>query len=223
MTTDVMHAAFLYRLGEVPRYERFPLPVAGEDEVVVTVEAAALKPSDRLMARGVGYAPAVLPHVVGLDGVGRLGDGSRVVFMISQPPYGGMAEQTLVRRGAWLAVPDGVDDVTAAAIANPGMAAWKTISWEGRVEEGHRVLILGATGMSGRIAAQLAIDRGAWVVAAGRDKRVLDLLVEWGAAATRGTTRPSERTSGAVRRRWPRRRSRAVGRGRRCWRAGGCR
>jgi NADPH:quinone reductase-like Zn-dependent oxidoreductase len=162
------------------------------------VAAAALKPSDRLMARGGGYAPAVLPHVVGLDGVGRLGDGTRVAFMISQPPYGGMAEQTLVRRGAWLAVPDGVDDVTAAAVANPGMAAWKTISWEGRVEEGHRVLILGATGMSGRIAAQLAIDRGARVVAAGRDKRVLDLLDEWGAAATMSLERSGDEIAASV-------------------------
>jgi len=51
--------------------------------------------------------------------------------MIPRHPYGGMADRTVVRRGMWLPVPDGIDDVTAAAFANPGMAAWKTIIWEG--------------------------------------------------------------------------------------------
>jgi NADPH:quinone reductase-like Zn-dependent oxidoreductase len=63
---------------------------------------------------GVHYAPTEFPMVVGLDGVGRLPDGARVAFFAPQAPYGGMAEQALVRRGMWLPVPDGIDDVTAA-------------------------------------------------------------------------------------------------------------
>ncbi|MFY9929682.1 MAG: hypothetical protein WAK82_16885, partial [Streptosporangiaceae bacterium] len=127
MSTAQMQAAVLHGIGQAPRYETFPAPAAGEDEAVVTVTAAALKPSDRLMADGVHYAPAAFPQVAGLDGVGRLDDGTRVAFLPPVRPYGGMAEQTLVRQGLWLPVPDGVDDVTAAAFANPGMAAWKTI------------------------------------------------------------------------------------------------
>jgi NADPH:quinone reductase-like Zn-dependent oxidoreductase len=155
-----VHAAVLHEIGQTPRYELFPAPVAGDDEAVVTVTAAALKPSDRLMANGVGYAPTTLPHVVGLDGVGRLQDGTRVAFMMPQRPYGGMAERTLVHRGMWLPVPDGIDDVTAAALANPGMAAWKTLIWEGELAAGQAVLVLGATGTSGRIATQLAKRHG---------------------------------------------------------------
>jgi NADPH2:quinone reductase len=194
-----MRAAVLHRLGERPRYETFPAPHPGAGEAVVTVSAAALKPSDRLMARGVGYAPAQLPHVVGLDGVGRLGDGSRVAFMIPETPYGAMAERTLVRRGAWLPVPDEIDDVTAAAFANPGMAAWKTIVWEGQVAADRRVLILGATGASGRIAAQLAIMLGARVVVAGRNQSVLAGLVRRGAAATVALDRPREEIAADLR------------------------
>jgi len=97
----------------------------------VEVAAAALKPSDRAMAAGVHYAPQALPCVVGLDGVGRRADGTRVAFMPPPSPYGGMAERTLVRQGLWLAVPDDVDDVVAAAVRNPGMAAWKSVVWEG--------------------------------------------------------------------------------------------
>jgi NADPH:quinone reductase-like Zn-dependent oxidoreductase len=164
----------------------------------VTVTAAALKPSDRLMANGVHYAPTTFPRVVGLDGVGRLADGTRVAFMIPQPPYGGMAEQTLVRRGMWLAVPDGVDDVTAAAVLNPGMAAWKTLVWEGELTAGQSVLVLGATGTSGRIAAQLATRHGARVVAAGRNRRVLDQLVARGAGAAIEVDRPPEELAAAI-------------------------
>lgn len=69
---QTIHAAVLHGLGQTPRYQRFPGPVASEDEVVVTVTAAALKPSDRLMADGVHYAHTTFPHVLGLDGVGRL-------------------------------------------------------------------------------------------------------------------------------------------------------
>jgi hypothetical protein len=71
MGTRQIHAAVLHGIGQTPRYESFPAPAAGDGEAVVTVTAAALKPSDRLMANGVHYAPTTFPQVVGLDGVGR--------------------------------------------------------------------------------------------------------------------------------------------------------
>lgn len=177
---EQMRAAVLYGVGQTPRYEGFPVPVAGDGQTVVAVTAAALKPSDRWMAKGLGHVPRGFPAVAGLDGIGRLDDGTRVAFLISQQPYGGMAEKTLVRTGIWLPVPDGVDDITAAAYLNPGMAAWKTILWEGALAQGQSALVLGATGTSGRIAAQLAARQGARVVAAGRDQSVLDSLTECG-------------------------------------------
>jgi NADPH:quinone reductase-like Zn-dependent oxidoreductase len=191
-TQQMIHAAVLHAIGQTPRYEPFPAPVAGDSdgdgESVVTVTAAALKPSDRWMANGVHYAPTRLPQVVGLDGVGRLQDGTRVAFFALQPPYGGMAEQALDRRGVWFTVPDGIDDVTAAAVLNPGMAAWKALVWEGELAAGQRLLVLGATSTSGRIATQLAKRRGARVVAAGRNQRVLGQLLERGADARSGST-----------------------------------
>ncbi|WP_242907687.1 hypothetical protein [Actinomadura terrae] len=193
-----VHAAVLHATGEPPRYGPFPAPVAGDGEAVVTVTAAALKPSDRAMAGGVHYAPTEFPHVAGLDGVGRLDDGTRVAFLIPRPPYGGMAERTLVRRDMWLPVPDGVDDVTAAALLNPGMAAWKTIVAEGEAAAGQTVLVLGATGASGRIAAHLAVRRDARVVVAGRDRRVLDHLVTQGVAAAIPLDRPHDELADAL-------------------------
>ena len=180
MGTGQMRAAVLHGTGQVPRYEVFSAPAAGEGEAVITVTAAALKPSDRLMANGVGYVPDSFPQVAGLDGVGELEDGTRVGFFLPQRPYGGMAERVLVRQGAWLPVPGNVDDAIAAALLNPGMAAWKSVFWEGKVEVGQSVLVIGATGTSGRIAAQLAARLGARVTAVGRNWRVLDDLLARG-------------------------------------------
>jgi NADPH:quinone reductase-like Zn-dependent oxidoreductase len=193
-----MYAAVLHGIGQTPRYELFPAPAAGEGEAVVTVAAAALKPSDRLMANGVHYAPAAFPQVAGLDGVGSLADGTRVAFFIPQQPYGGMAEQTLVRTGAWLPVPDGADDATAAAFLNPGLAAWKALVWEGELAAGQTALVLGATGTSGRIAAQLAVRQGARVLAAGRSQRVLDDLRARGADAAIRVDRPHDELAAAI-------------------------
>jgi NADPH:quinone reductase-like Zn-dependent oxidoreductase len=198
MDTQHMHAAVLHGIGQIPGYEQFPAPVGGDGEVVVTVAAAALKPSDRLMANGVHYAPAAFPQVAGLDGVGSLPDGTRVAFFIPQQPYGGMAEQTLVRAGVWLPVPDEADDVTAAAFLNPGVAAWKALVWEGELAAGQAVLVLGATGTSGRIAAQLAARRGARVVVAGRSQRILDDLRARGADAAVRVDRPRDELATAI-------------------------
>ena len=48
---ESIRAAVLHGIGQPPRYELFPAPVAGDKEAIATVTAAALKPSDRLMAK----------------------------------------------------------------------------------------------------------------------------------------------------------------------------
>jgi NADPH:quinone reductase-like Zn-dependent oxidoreductase len=65
----------------------------------------------------------MFPSVAGADGVGRTADGRRVYFALPETPFGALAEQSLVRSKQCVAVPDGLDDVMAAAIANPGMSA----------------------------------------------------------------------------------------------------
>jgi len=193
-----MHAAVLNGAGQAPRYAEMPAPVAGEGQAVVRVTAAALKQSDRLMAAGAHYAATAFPQVAGLDGVGRLADGARVAFAMPVRPHGGMAERTLVREGAWFPVPDDVDDVTAAAVLNPGGAAWKTVVWEGELTAGQTVLVLGATGAAGRIAAQIAVRRGARVVVAGRNQRILDDLVSRGAGSAIRVDRSPEELTAAL-------------------------
>jgi NADPH:quinone reductase-like Zn-dependent oxidoreductase len=76
-----------------------------------------------------------------------------------------------------LEIPEGLDDVTAAAIANPGMSAWAALVERARLQPGETVLINGATGRAGRLAVQLAKYLGAGkVIATGRDEGELQEL-----------------------------------------------
>jgi NADPH:quinone reductase-like Zn-dependent oxidoreductase len=189
-----MNAAVLRALGEIPRFEQFPDPVPGEGEVILRVCAAALKPVDKQLADGSHYAsPRQLPAVCGTDGVGRLDDGTRVFFGGPRRPYGSMAEITVVPRGFCFSIPENMEDDTAAALPNPGVSAWLSLSWRARLVRGETVLILGATGVAGRLAIQIAKLLGAThVIAAGRNEPALAELHDLGADATIHLGRPDE-------------------------------
>ena len=170
-------------------------PVAGDGEVIVHVRAAALKPVDKQMASGSHYASfRELPVVCGLDGVGNLEDGARVFFAAPRQPYGAMAQRTVVSRVRCWPLPDNIDDVTAAAIVNPGVSAWLTLLERAKLAAGDRVLVLGATGTTGRLAVQIAKLLGAGrVVAAGRDEKALSTLQDLGADSTIALNQPDEK------------------------------
>ncbi|HEX8815313.1 MAG TPA: zinc-binding alcohol dehydrogenase family protein [Terriglobales bacterium] len=190
-----MKAAVLRTLGQAPRCEDFPDPVAADGEALVRVVAASLKPVDRQIAAGSHYAsPRQLPCVCGLDGVGLLLDGKRVLFGGARAPYGAMAEFAPVRNAFAFPLPDGINDETAAALPNPAISAWLTLAARAKVASGENVLILGATGVTGRLAVQIAKLLGAArVVAAGRNAQALDALSKLGAdAAIRLDTAPEE-------------------------------
>ena len=187
-----MHAAVLHALGKPPFFEEFPDPTPGEGEVLLQVCAAALKPVDKQLAGGKHFAsPREFPVVCGTDGLGRLEDGTRMFFGGSRRPYGAMAERTVVRRAQCFSVPEDVDDDTAAAIPNPGVSAWLSLKHSAKLAPGETVLILGASGVTGKLAVQIARNLGAGrVVAAGRNERVLSTLLELGADATIQLDRP---------------------------------
>ena len=180
-----MKAAVLHALGKPPRCEPFLEPSAGDGEVIVHVHAASLKPIDKQLASGSHYAsPPALPVICGIDGVGHLDDGQRVFFGGTRAPYGSMAELTVVRRAFCFPVPDSVDDATAAALPNPGVSAWLSLAFRAKVAAGENVLILGATGVTGKLAVRIAKLLGARrVVAAGRNREVLQTLHRLGADA----------------------------------------
>ena len=196
-----MHAAVLHTIGTVPRYEEFPEPVIGDKdgEVIVHVHAASLKPVDKQLASGSHYASrSELPRVAGSDGVGHLDNGQRIFFGGPRPPYGAMAQRTVVPRAFTFPIPENVNDETAAALPNPGVSAWLSLAYRAKLGRGENVLILGATGVTGKLAVKIAKLLGAArVVAAGRDQQALHALHELGADATISLALPATELSEA--------------------------
>lgn len=171
-----MKAAIVKALGQPPVFGSVEEPQAQAGEVLIEVTLAGIKQLDRAMVAGTHYSsPRTLPIVPGTDGVGYTPDGQRVYFASFRQPHGALAERTVA---SWtVPVPEGVDDATAAALINPAFAAWLPLHWRAEVQPGETVLIIGATGTSGKLAVAAARQAGAGrIVAAGRRQSVLDAL-----------------------------------------------
>ncbi|GLH98584.1 quinone oxidoreductase family protein [Phytohabitans aurantiacus] len=190
-----MKAAVLHEVGGIPRYEDFPDPVAGHDEVVVDVKAVAVENVDKRVAAGTHYASqrytAQLPAIPAFDGIGTLPDGTLVGFGNPRQPYGALAEKTVVSKGAHVPVPEGIDPAIATVLgtAITGMSV-KTAA--GFVP-GETVLVQGATGVAGRLAVKVARLLGAGrIVATGRDDDQLREVQALGADTVINTAVPDE-------------------------------
>ncbi|HXE31491.1 MAG TPA: zinc-binding alcohol dehydrogenase family protein [Terriglobales bacterium] len=177
-----MKAAVVEAFDRPPRYTEFADPLAGDGEAVVQVTAAGLHQIVRALAGGRHYGSSgVLPFVPGVDGVGRLADGRRVYFGAARPPFGTFAELSITRPWMCVPLPEALDDATAAALANPAMSS-RAALMRARFVAGESVFILGATGVAGRLAVQVARRMGArHVTAAGRNPRALARLGALGA------------------------------------------
>jgi NADPH:quinone reductase-like Zn-dependent oxidoreductase len=181
-----MKAAVVVEAGRPPVYRDFPDPVPVAGEVEVRMHAAALTTLAKSRASGVHYSSENQPpFVVGVDGVGELEDGRRVYFALPRAPYGSMSDRTVIRSNQVVTLPKDLDDVTAAAIANPGMSSWVAFKERAHLSAGENVLVNGATGTAGRLAVQIAKHLGARkVIATGRTAEALKTASAVGADVT---------------------------------------
>jgi NADPH:quinone reductase-like Zn-dependent oxidoreductase len=176
-----MKAAVVLGVGQTPVYREFQEPEANGARIAVT--AAAMSPVVKGRASGTHYSSGhQFPFIAGIDGVGRLEDGRRVYFAMPAAPFGSMAAVAMVRPSQCVALPDALDDVTAAAIANPGMSSWAAYTERASLVAGETVLINGATGTAGRLAVQIARYLGAkTIIATGRNVEALRDVASLGA------------------------------------------
>ena len=182
-----MHAAVVTTFDRPPAYREFPRPTPqAPDEILVDVIASGLHPRVRSQADGSHYTRSgELPLVPGIDGVGRGPDGSLRYFVLPDTTMGAMAEQTVIDLRRSIALPDGADPILVAAAMNPVMSSWIALRRRIDFQPGQTVLVLGATGSSGRMAVQVAKHLSAgYVIGAGRDADRLAALTDLGADAT---------------------------------------
>jgi len=189
-----VRAAEVRTPGEPPVAAERDAPAAGDGRVLVDVLAAPITPLDLLCASGRSYfgVPAT-PYVPGVQGVGRTGDGRTVWFPTAAgmaPGDGSMAATVAVPAEDLVALPDGADGargadaVVVAAAGLSAVAALMALTWRGELAAGEQVVVLGAGGVVGQAAVQLARAAGARrVVAAARSASARERAVAAGADA----------------------------------------
>ena len=183
-----MKAAVLHKFGETPKFEDFPDPTPGEGQILVHVKAVALENVDKMMAEGSHFASqqflSTLPAIVGFDGIGMLEDGRLVGFGGVKAPYGAMAERTIISEGYFVPIPAEVDAVTAAALPASALTSLFPLKYGAKLQPGETALINGATGVSGKLAVQIAKLLGAGrIVGTGRNEDSMNTIRELGADA----------------------------------------
>ncbi|TMR11514.1 zinc-binding alcohol dehydrogenase family protein [Nonomuraea turkmeniaca] len=183
-----MRAAQIETCGQPPRVAERPAPEPGPGERLVGVLAAPITPLDLLCAGGTSYfgVPAT-PYVPGVQGVGTVGDGTLVWFPTvagMAPGDGSMAELASVPADDLVELPAGADPVAVAALGLSAVAALMALTWRGELAAGEQVLVLGAGGVVGQAAVQLARAAGARrVVAAARSAAARERAEQAGADA----------------------------------------
>lgn len=179
-----MKAIVITPSAKAPTYtENFPDPTAKSDqEIVISVKAAAIKQLDKSKASGNHYSDNKAnkqAKVPGVDGVGILPDGTRVYAIGTT---GMMAEKAIADKSKMVLLPEAIDDVSAAALPNAVAGSAMALRNKGAIQAGDTVLINGATGFTGTIAVQIARHYGAGrIIVTGRNEQTLETLLTLGA------------------------------------------
>src|SRR5438067_5491907 len=163
----------------------FPDPVPAEGDVVVRVRATSLNYHDVFTRRGMPGIRIAMPAIMGLDVAGEIAaigpgvegwrTGDRVVGdpinrveggLTGETVHGGLAEYCRLRAHQLVRIPDVVTFEQAAVLPCAYGTARRMMFTNGRVSNGEKVLILGASGGVGVCCVQLAKAVGATVIAA---------------------------------------------------------
>src|SRR5262244_2896150 len=206
-----MRAVICRAWGEVDGLElqEVAAPTPGPDDVVIAVKATAVNYADALMTAGRYQTKPDLPFSPGLETAGivaacgarvtRLKPGDRVMAILA---YGGLAEMAVAPAAETFAIPARMSFEEAGAFPVSYVSSHVALRWEGRLQPGETLLVLGAAGGVGLTAVEIGKAMGARVIAGAStaDKlevaraRGADLLVNY--ADDKLTERVLELTGG---------------------------
>src|SRR5438128_7112210 len=185
-----MRAVICRAWGEVDdlRVEEVSAPTPGPDDVLIAVQATAVNYADALMTAGRYRRRPSRPFSPGLEtagvvsacgvGVTRLKPGDRVMAILA---YGGLAEMVVAPESETFAIPAGMSFEEAGAFPVAYISSHVAIRWQGRLEAGETLLVLGAAGGVGLTAVEIGKAMGARVIAAASTPEKLAVARERGA------------------------------------------
>ncbi len=162
-----------------------PEPSAGE--VRIRVDSAGVNFADLLLASGHYQERPDLPFSPGMEVCGRIdrinaGGGLQVGQKVAGfAGYGGMAEYCCIPASNCIPVPDRMPAVEAAGFLVAYGTAHVALHHRARLQEGERLLVLGAAGGTGLCAVEIGKMMGAEVIAAARGRSRLDSTIRAGA------------------------------------------
>ena len=188
-----MKAIFYHRYGpsDVLEFGEVPEPKITDRQILVKVHAASVNPVDWKFRSGKPRIPFLrMPRIPGLDIAGevaRIGKavtrfkiGDAVYGMLSAFSGGGCAEYAAVPEENVALKPRKLTFEEAAAVPVAGITALQALRNQGRIQDGHHVLINGASGGVGSFAVQIAKACGAEVTAVA-SRRNMDFVKSLGA------------------------------------------
>jgi NADPH:quinone reductase-like Zn-dependent oxidoreductase len=167
---------------EVLRSEEIDKPEPASGQVRLSVAASAFNAADAGMRGGFLPIPVVLPHVPGYDvsgvvdalgeGVEGVAVGDAVIAFLPMERDGGAADYVIAPAEAVVAAPTSIPLTDAAALPSVALTAWQALFDDGRLEAGQRLLIVGAGGVVGKYAVQLAKRAGVHVIATASPRSI---------------------------------------------------
>lgn len=167
-----MRAVVIHETGDVDvlRLEDVEQPVPGDGEVLVRVRAASVNPIDWKLRRGL--MPKQLPAILGSDASGVVEASNAEGFSAGEEVFGWLGTGSYAEFGTAVPAtlahkPDHLSHEQAAALPVAVLTAWQALFDRGGLQEGHTVLISGASGGVGHLAVQLAATAGAKVIGTG--------------------------------------------------------
>src|SRR6266851_9814925 len=188
-----MRAVICHQWGSVDELTvgEAPVPEAAPGEVLIRVKATAVNYADSIMVAGRYQTKPALPFSPGLEtagvvaacgrGVSGFKPGDRVMAILA---YGGLAEFAVAPAAETYVIPDGMSVAEAGAFPIAYFSSHVAIRWQGRLEAGETLLVLGAAGGVGLAAVEIGKAMGARVIAAASTPEKLAVAVEHGADAT---------------------------------------
>lgn len=134
-----------------------PAPV--DDEVLIDVRATSVNYADSIMVAGKYQTRPPFPFSPGLETAGvvaccgaratRFRPGDRVMATLA---WGGLAEQAVAKESETFAIPAGMSFEEAGAFPIAYISSDVALRWQGRLEAGETLLVLGAAGGVGLTA-----------------------------------------------------------------------
>jgi NADPH:quinone reductase-like Zn-dependent oxidoreductase len=155
---------------------KLPIPTPNSHDVLIEMHGAEVGDWDIMVRQGEWPMNRPFPLILGLAGSGTVAavgdsvsefDIGEFVYTYSYPMYdnGAWAEYMLVPASYIARAPNSLALVSAGAVPIVGLTAHETLIDILKVETGDIVLITAASGGVGHLAVQIAVDRGARVVA----------------------------------------------------------